>query len=99
MMLAFHIDAKALQNQQHFSADILKFIRGWDREITFFVTGFVAQVRTLIASGIPDAFNRIDFIKGPVLGRLETDIVEDEKFRFRSEKHLVCNICRTQVRY
>ena len=58
---------------------------GRDREITFLVADFVAEVRHLVAAGVPDAFLGINGVERAVALGIELHVVEDEEFGFRAE--------------
>ena len=85
MMLGLGLDPQIFQRQDHLGAQILKFIHGRNREITFLVARFVTQVGALVPAGVPVAFDRVDLIKGRKAGGFKADIIKDEKFSFRAE--------------
>ena len=54
-------------------------VHGRDREIAFLVAGLEAEVRPVVAAGVPDAFDRVDVVV-PLVGVLvEADVVENEE--------------------
>ena len=97
VVLGFDVDAQGFQGQHHLSPQILEFVHGGYREVTFFVAGFVAQVGALFAAGVPDAFHGVDFVEGAVAAGFEADIVEDEEFGFRSDEGSVAEAGAFQV--
>ncbi|MBA7589415.1 hypothetical protein ES708_31500 [subsurface metagenome] len=85
MVLRLDFDSDTFENQHHLGAQILLAVRRRNRKVPFFVPGLVAQVRRLNPSGIPAPFYRIDMVVALMLVLIETDVVEDEKLRLRSE--------------
>src|SRR5438552_15610839 len=97
MMLPLDLDALLRHQQHHLGADVLLGVRRGDREVTCLVPNLVAQIRHLVLARVPNAFFAIDTVKRAVGPVIELDIVEDEEFRFRSEKSLVGNAGADQV--
>src|SRR3981189_3558288 len=65
-------------------------IRWRDREVAALLRGFVTAVAArFVASGVPPALNRVDLVKGTVLGRFEPDGAEDVELRLRPEERPV----------
>jgi hypothetical protein len=49
VVLGFDVDAQLLQHQNHFGAQILKFIHGRHGKVAFLVARFVTQVGAFVA--------------------------------------------------
>ena len=98
VMLAFDRDAGFLHLEAHFIADVLERVCRRDREITFLCPDLVAEVRKLFPAAIPMPFAAVDHVGGAVPVVVETHVVEDEKFRFRSEKRGVGDAGALQIR-
>ena len=84
MMLPFHAYAQLFEHQTHFGANVLLSVHGCDREVAFFVANFVAQVRHLVATGIPNGLFGIDAVERAIGFVIKLHVVKDEEFRFRS---------------
>ena len=85
MMLPFHAHAELLEDQAHFGANVLLGIDGRDREVAFLVANFVAQVRHLVATGIPNGLFGIDAVERAIGFVIKLYVVKDEEFRFRAK--------------
>ena len=59
------------------------------REIAFLVPDFVAEVRHFITAAVPDAFLAVNGVERAIALGVELDVVENEKFGFRTEEGLV----------
>ena len=89
MVLLLNEHAQLFHRQHHFGADVLLGVQRRDREITFLVPDFVAEVGHFVAAGVPDAFVGINAVECAVALGIELHVVKDEKFRFRAEEGLV----------
>src|SRR4029453_1604431 len=86
VVLAFDRDARFLEFQTHFAADILQGVGRRDREVAFLRADLVTEVWKFFPRAVPMSLTTVDRIGRAVPGVAETHVVEDEKFRFRSEK-------------
>src|SRR5207253_11302259 len=66
MVLLFDWDARFLQFKAHLVADVLQSVHWRDREITFFRTNLVTEIRKFLASAVPMAFRAIDEMEGGI---------------------------------
>jgi len=89
VVLLFDFDAQFFHRQHHLGADVLLGVGGWDREVTFLVPDFVAEIRRFIATAVPDAFFAVNGVERAIALGVELDVVEDEEFRLRTDKRLV----------
>ena len=71
-MLPLDLHAQFLHDQAHLGADVLLGIGGSHREIAFLVPDLVAQVRHLVAAGVPHGFLGVDAVKGAVALAVDT---------------------------
>ncbi len=55
-----------------------------DRKIAFPVAGAISEI-VLFPARVPSAFFGVDEIKAVLLALVEANVIEDEKFRLRSE--------------
>ena len=63
MMVFLDINAGLNHLECHFSPDVVHLVGRRRREITFFMTRPVAQIRFGVVPRIPDTFLRIDFVE------------------------------------
>src|SRR5439155_11988774 len=83
MMVFLDHNTHLLHLIDHFTANVLLGINGWNREIAFLMARFVAEVEALFA-GIPDSFVRIDEVVAAVARLIVAGIIEDKELGFRS---------------
>ena len=63
----------------------MQTIHGRSREITFFVSRFISQIRfAVVLPGVPESFFRIDKVKPLVVGLVEPNFVKDVELWFRA---------------
>ena len=74
-----------LHGEDHLGAQVLEVVRRRDREVALLVAGLVAEVRVLVAAGVPVPLDRVDLVEGRVLVLLEADVVEDEELGLGTE--------------
>ena len=89
MVLALDLEAELFHGQGHFAADVLLGVGGRNREVTFLEADFVAEVRVLIAAGVPDGFLAVHGVEATVALGVILDVVEDEELSFGSDEALV----------
>jgi len=82
----------------HFAAQVLIVIGGRNREVAFLVARTIAQV-VAFAARIPAALFGVDEIESGVLVLIETDVVEDEEFRFRAKKRGVADAAVLEMQF
>ena len=84
VVVALDVDPGGDHSLHHFGAQILIVIRGRNREVTLFHARTVAKI-VCLPRRIPPALFRIDKIKAMLRRAVEVHVIEDKKFRFRSE--------------
>ena len=89
MVLALHFDAEFFHHQAHLGADVLLGVGRRDREVTFLVANFVAEVGHFVAAGVPNALFAVNGVERAIAPGIELDVVEDEEFSFGTEKRLI----------
>ena len=87
MVVHFDVDADLLHRQHHLGADVLQRVHRRHREVPFFVSNLVAEVRRafLLLAGVPEALRAVEIIEPVVVALAEADLVEHKEFRLRSE--------------
>ena len=72
-------------------------VHGRHREVALLGAGLVAEVRALVAAGVPHALDRVDHVERLVRPVLEADVVEDEELGLGPEVGGVGDAGRLQV--
>ena len=85
VMLHLDLHADLFEREQHLRADVLELVHRRNREVALFEARLVAEVRVLLASGIPESLDRVDVVVGMVVALSEADVVEDVEFRLGAE--------------
>src|SRR5207237_8981435 len=79
------LDARLLQLQHDFAAQVLQLIHRRDREVALLEPRAITEVGGAIARAVPDALVGIDLVKAGALVLTEADRVEDVELDFRTE--------------
>ena len=95
VVLGFGPDAALHHRQHHFRTNVVQRIGRRHREITFLVAQLVAEVRLLLAAGVPGALDAVDVVVSRVGRLVVADVVEDEEFQFGAEIGRVGNAAWT----
>ncbi len=97
VMLALDRYACFLQLQTHFVANVLQRVHWRHRKVTFFRSNLVTEIWKFFAAAVPMSLTAIDDIRRRVPGIRKSHIVENKKFRFRSEERRVGDAGRFQI--
>ena len=85
MMMGLDAYSQLFQFEHHLGAKVLHAVDRGCREISFFLSRLVAEVRLLLSCRVPDALLRIDFVARVVDALSVAYAIEDEEFRLRTE--------------
>ena len=97
MVLHLNLDPEALHDEDHLRAQVLEVVHGRDGEVPLLVAGLEAEVRLLVAPGVPNALDRVDLVEGRALVLGEANVVEDEELGLGAEVDGVGDTGRLQV--
>ena len=98
VVMGFNHQTHLFHHQTHFRTNILSRVYRRNREVTAFHCRTVTFVTTFIlGGGVPCAFDIVDSNVGTGDRRSETDVIEQEEFRFWPEQYGVGNASGTQV--
>src|SRR5262249_45711627 len=88
MVMDFDFDPNAFKRQHHRGAYILGMVIGRNGKISLLVARAMAQVRIIrrsLSAGIPKGRLRIKVVEPIVVALIETDIIEDEELKLRTD--------------
>ncbi len=85
VVLGFDLQAALDHREHHLGADVVKSVGGGHGEVAFLVTELVAEVRLLLAAGVPGPFHAIEVVVAGILGLVVADLVEDEELQLGAE--------------
>ncbi len=97
MVLTFDFQSTIDQRLHHLVADIHHLIDRRAGEVTLLVSDLVTKVRQFFAPAIPFGFNAVDVKEAGIRPLIVAHVIEDEKFRFRSEVSSIRNACTIQI--
>src|SRR5947208_5160761 len=99
MVLFVDWNARFLQLERHFVADVLQRVHRRDGEITLFRSNFVTHVRKFFARTVPMTFDAIDEVERRVGSVTEPHIVKNEKLSLWPEERGVGDAGAPYVSY
>ena len=85
VMLGLDLQAALDHGQHHLGAQVVQGVGGRAGEIAFLVAQLVAEVRLLVAAGVPGALDAVEEVVAGVLVLIVADVVEDEELQFGAE--------------
>jgi len=97
MMMFLDVNSCLYHLECHFSPDVVHLVGRRHREISFFMTGAVAQIGFRGITGVPDSFLRVDFVETHMAVSIKGNAIEDEEFQFRSPIAGIGNTGRFEV--
>src|SRR6266542_3603603 len=86
LVLFIDRDARFLQLQRHFVADILERIHRRNGKISFLRSNLVTDIRKLFTRAVPMAFDTVHEMERRIARVTEAHVVEDKKLGFRPEE-------------
>ena len=98
VVVQLHRDAQGDERRRDLRAQVLVLVHRRDGEVALLGAGLVAEVRALVAAGVPGALDRVDHVHRRVAGVGVPDVVEDEELGLGAEVGLVGDAGGRQVR-
>ena len=97
MVVTLDVDPDLHEVRDHVVAEVLELVGRGHREVPLLEARLVAEVRALVAAGVPLTFDRVDRVEARVLVGLEADVIEDEELRLGPEVRGVAEPTRDEV--
>ena len=98
MVVLLDGDSQLSHQQEHFRTNVLGGVVWSNWEVALFFLNFVSQVAAFLnTTGVPASFDGVDAVERTTFGRVVADVVEQEEFRFRSEKGSISEACAVEM--